>query len=309
MRSVSCHCDAVSNNGAALGQRSFTIGIVSAVAVFCIWSGFFVISRLGVTTALTPYDLAALRFMVAGVVTLPFVYWWWPRGLEWWQAPLLIVCGPGSIYTLILYYGLQNAPAAYAGVFANGSIPIATMLLAAVIAKDYPGPWRMLGIAILYLGGTMVGLRGLSAGGGDVGQAIFIFVASSLLVSTYIYGISQWGLSPWNALAIINVPNMLVYLPIWYFLLPSGIDQATFHEVATQVAFQGLGPGFFALIFFTLSAKHLGASATSGFSAAVPAGVAVLAIPVLGESPVAIEWIGIALVTIGLGILVLRKRV
>ena len=292
-----------------MAQRSFIIGLVSAVAVFFIWSGFFVISRMGVTTALTPYDLAALRFMVAGVVTLPFVWWWWPRDLSWWQAPLLIVCGPGSVYTLILYYGLQNAPAAYAGVFANGSIPIATMLLAAIVAKDYPGPWRILGVAVLYLGGTMVGLRGLGAGGAEVGQAIAMFVGSSILVSTYIYGISRWGLSPWNALAIINVPNLMIYLPIWYLFLPSGIDQATVSEIATQVAFQGLGPGFFALIFFTLAATHLGASATSGFSAAVPAGVAVLAIPVLGEAPTAMEWAGIALVTGGLAILVLRKRV
>ncbi len=291
-----------------MGQRNFIIGLASAVAVFFIWSSFFVISRMGVSTSLTPYDLAALRFMVAGCVTLPFVYWWWPRGLAWWIIPLLIVCGPGSVYTLILYYGLQNAPAAYAGVFANGSIPIATMLLAAIVGRDYPGPWRLLGIAILYLGGTMVGLRGLGAGGADVGQAIAMFVGSSLLVSTYIYGISRWSLTPWNALAIINVPNLLVFLPIWYFFLPSGIDQATFDEIALQVVFQGLGPGFFALIFFTLAATHLGASATSGFSAAVPAGVAMLAIPLLGEVPTIMEWAGIGCVTIGLAILVLRKR-
>ena len=142
----------------------------------------------------------------------------------------------------------------------------------------------------------MVGLRGLGAGGAEVGQAIAMFVGSSILVSTYIYGISRWGLSPWNALAIINVPNLMIYLPIWYLFLPSGIDQATVSEIATQVAFQGLGPGFFALIFFTLAATHLGASATSSFSAAVPAGVAVLAIPVLGEAPTAMEWAGIALV-------------
>ncbi len=291
-----------------MAQRNFIIGIVSAVAVFCIWSGFFVVSRKGVTSPLTPYDLAALRFMVAGIVTLPFVYWWWPRGLKWWMPLLLVVCGPGSIYTMILYTGLQNAPAAYAGVFANGSIPIATMLLAAIFSRDYPGPWRMLGIAILYLGGTMVGLRGLVAGGADVSQAIAMFVASSILISAYIYGISKWGLSRWNALAVVNVPNLLIFLPIWYFFLPSGMGQATIEEIGLQVVFQGLGPGFFALIFFTLAATHLGASATSGFSAAVPAGVAVLGIPVLGEIPTAMEWVGIGCVTIGLAILVLRKQ-
>ncbi len=199
-------------------------------------------------------------------------------------------------------------PPPIAGVFANGSIPIATMLVAAIVGRDFPGPWRLLGIAVLYLGGTMVGLRGLGAGGADVGQAILMFVSSSILIATYIYGLSRWGLSPWNALALVNVPNLIIFLPIWYFFLPSGIDQATVEEIGLQLAFQGLGPGFFAVIFFTLAANHLGPSATSGFSAAVPAGVAMLAIPVLGEVPTVLEWAGIGCVTIGLAILVLRKR-
>ncbi len=290
-----------------MAQRNIILGLVSAVAVFFIWSGFFVVSRMGVTTSMTPFDIAALRFLVAGTITLPFLWRWWPRDLSWPVILLLLICGPGSVYTLILYFGLQNAPAAYAGVFANGSIPIATMALAAVFSRDYPGPWRLLGVAVIYLGGTLVGLRGLSQGGADVGLAIAMFVSSSLLISTYIWGIGKWGLTPWNALAIINVPNALIFLPLWWFLLPSGLSDATVEEIALQVVFQGMGPGFFAVIFFTLAAMHLGAAATSGFSAAVPAGVAVLAIPVLGEAPNPLEWGGIALVTVGLAILVLRK--
>ena len=64
-----------------------------------------------------------------------------------------------------------------------------------------------------------------------------------------------------------------------------------------QALFQGLGPGFLAVIFFALSTTHLGPTATAGFSAVVPATAALLAIPVLYEIPTTLEWAGIVTVT------------
>ncbi|MEM7268514.1 MAG: DMT family transporter [Pseudomonadota bacterium] len=291
-----------------MAERNFIIGLASALLVICIWSGFFVVSRMGATTDLTPFDLAALRFIVAGTVTIPFLWRWWPRHLRWWQVIVLVVTGPGSVYTLLLYSGLESAPAAYAGVFANGSLPIAAILIGAIFARDFPGPWRMFAVSVLFAGGVMVGLRGLANGAEDVRIALTIFVGSSVLLATYIWALPRWGVSPWNALAVINVPNLALFLPLWWFLLPSGIADATQDEVLLQLVFQGLGPGFFAVILFTLAATHLGATATAGFSAAVPAGVALLSVPVLGEALTTFEWIGVAVVTIGLFILVARNR-
>lgn len=38
----------------------------------CIWAAFIVVSRLGVRTSLTPWDVAAIRFAAAGVLLLPY---------------------------------------------------------------------------------------------------------------------------------------------------------------------------------------------------------------------------------------------
>ncbi|MEY9178686.1 hypothetical protein ABIG06_000393 [Bradyrhizobium sp. USDA 326] len=57
------------------------LGFLSAAGVFCIWSGFLVFSRAGMQSGLTPFDLAALRFMVTGALVLPFAKAWWPRHL------------------------------------------------------------------------------------------------------------------------------------------------------------------------------------------------------------------------------------
>jgi drug/metabolite transporter (DMT)-like permease len=75
-----------------------------------------------------------------------------------------------------------------------------------------------------------------------------------------------------------------------------------------QALFQGLGPGFFAVILFALAAMHLGATMTAGFSAVVPATAALLAIPILGEIPNTMEWVAIAIVTVGLALLIMSKK-
>ncbi|MGB0848895.1 MAG: hypothetical protein ACPGSM_19330, partial [Thiolinea sp.] len=86
--------------------------------------------------------------------------------------------------------------------------------------------------------------------------------------------------------------------------LPSGLAEAEMSTIIFQALFQVLGPGFLAVILFALAAMHLGPTLTAGFSAVVPAMAALLAIPVLGEVPGMVQWLGILLVSIGLGVMV-----
>ncbi|MEM7523190.1 MAG: DMT family transporter [Pseudomonadota bacterium] len=290
-----------------MGQKSFALGVASATGVIFIWSGFIVFSRMGVATPLTPFDISALRFLVAGALTAPFIYAWWPRHLDWRVIALMVLCGPGSIYTLIMYFGLADAPAAYAGVFANGSLPIFTIALAAVLGGDWPGPRRLIAIAVIIVGGALVALPGLRAGGPNLITGISLFISASAILSLYIWGIGRWSITPRQALAIVNLPNVLIFLPVWWLALPTGMAEASWFDILFQAAFQGIGPGFFAVILFTTATLHLGATATAGFSAAVPTGAALLAIPVLGETLSALEWGGVALVSAGLILLVIRR--
>ena len=48
-------------------------GAIYGLAAVCIWASFIVVSRLGVTTGMTPWDIAAIRFMVAGLLLLPYL--------------------------------------------------------------------------------------------------------------------------------------------------------------------------------------------------------------------------------------------
>ncbi|MFK7966705.1 MAG: DMT family transporter [Burkholderiaceae bacterium] len=291
-----------------MNQPNVRIGILCAIAVFFIWSSFFVFSRLAVTGVLTPYDITALRFLVAGIIVLPFAWRWWPRHLSPTGQWVMAACGPGAIYSLVMYAGLSQAPVAYAGVFANGSLPVFSALLILAVKRAAPSIKQMLGIAIILSGSALLSLPGLADAGDNVMQGIALFLTASVVLSIYLFGVQFWRVTPQQALALITLPNAVLYLPLWFFFLPSGIEQASVQEVAFQAAFQGLGPGFFAVLLFATATINLGATATASFSAAVPAGAALLAMPVLGEFPTPLAWGGVLIVSIGLAVLLVRRR-
>lgn len=272
-----------------------------------IWSGFIVFSRAGVTTSLTPADMTGLRFLVAGAITLPFAIRWWPRHLPFHAVALMSLCGPGLIYSMLMYWGLSEASAAYAGVFANGALPVFTAALVAVFAASFPARMQVFGIAVIVAGAVLVGSTGLMQGGKNVAVGIGLFLSASAVLSVYIFGVRHWQITPRQALVLVNVPNALLFIPVWLLFLPSGLADASLSSIVFQAAYQGLGPGFVAVILFALAATHLGPTATAGFSAAVPASAAVLAIPVLGETPGFQEWLGIGVVTIGLSLLIVKR--
>ncbi|MEM9472347.1 MAG: EamA family transporter, partial [Pseudomonadota bacterium] len=57
------------------------IGWFAAFGVVFIWSGWVVVSRLGVVQTLTIYDMVTLRFVVATIAVAPFAWRYWPRQL------------------------------------------------------------------------------------------------------------------------------------------------------------------------------------------------------------------------------------
>lgn len=248
-----------------------------------------------------------MRFLVSGTLVLPFALSWWPRHLSWRATSVMTLCGPGAVYSVLMYLGLRESSVAVAGVFANGSLPVFTVLLAFVGGQGIPDRIKLLAIAIIAAGSLMVGLPGLQAVDVSVLSAAALFLCASAVLSIYLFGVRQWQISPRQALALVTLPNALVFLPIWYFFLPSGIADVDGSVILGQALYQGLGPGFFAVILFAIAITHLGVTPTAGVAASVPASAALLAMPFLQEYPSLIEWVGIVVVTGGLCLLFLWR--
>ena len=92
-------------------QGPFT-GYIAAGLVVVVWSFWLVISRLGATSTLTIYDLAAMRYGVSGLISLPLVVWFKPwRGMGWYRVGLLsFILSP--VYILMVFAGFLFAPVA-----------------------------------------------------------------------------------------------------------------------------------------------------------------------------------------------------
>src|ERR1700730_4714655 len=63
--------DSRGSGGASLSRRTYVRGALYALAAVSIWAAWIVVARLGITTSLSPWDIAALRFGVAGLLLLP----------------------------------------------------------------------------------------------------------------------------------------------------------------------------------------------------------------------------------------------
>ena len=218
-------------------------GYLAALIVVCCWSGFNIVSRLGGKSALTPYDLAALRFSVAGLVMLPLFI----RVLRDIDRSKLTqyscIAFFGSLgYALPVYTGFSLAPAAHAGVLVNGGIPFLTAIIAWLALGQKPQGRAALALAIALVGIVMIGLQSfthLDAGSLQwVGDLCFLYGALSWAIAGLL--MRRWQLKPIDTTAMMVGLSAVVYLPIYILLLPKHLGDVSFDALLLQGVYQGV---------------------------------------------------------------------
>ena len=136
--------------------RKAAKGYAAAAMVVVIWSGFNIVSRFGVKSALTPFDIVAIRFGVSGMLLLPW-FIFRRRSMTWLQLLILTAFG-GIGYALFVYSGFALAPAAHAGILVNGGIPFATALVSWAVMGYKPGRQALFSLLIAGLGIVIIGI-------------------------------------------------------------------------------------------------------------------------------------------------------
>lgn len=259
-----------------------------------------VISRYGVTQSLTIYDIAALRFFVAIVAVSPFLLKFWPRQIAAWKLVILSVC-PGVPFLLIAFAGMQFAPASHAGILLNGTLPVFAAGIAWICLRQAPDRSKMIGMGVILVGCLLIGWDNGTGGlGPDAWIGHLLFILASLLLAAYMVITKLWNVAPMQALVVVPTLNALVYIPIYLAFLPKNVVNAPLFEILLQGLYQGIGPSVIGILSFTYAVKVLGSTRTAAIMAGVPALVALLAIPVLGEWPSLLVWIGLTVTTAGI---------
>jgi drug/metabolite transporter (DMT)-like permease len=280
--------------------RNYARGAIYGLSAVCIWAAFIVVSRLGVRTSLTPWDIAAIRFAVAGVLLSPYLML---RGLALdrlgWAGVAAITMGCGAPMVLLVNAGLLFAPAAHGGALFPGVMPLMVAILAAVVLKEAFTSRKTMGLILIVLGALCI----VWASGGTIGtrQNIghLLFLCAGLAWACYTVAMRRAQLDGLHAAAIAAGISLVVYLPIYGVIARASLLDAPLFDVALQAVVQGMLTAIVALLLYGRMVGLLGATAGAAFVALTPATTALLGIPVLGEWPSAIDWIAIIVISVG----------
>jgi drug/metabolite transporter (DMT)-like permease len=249
---------------------------------------------------LTPWDLAALRFGVAGPLLLPIVARHGLRdaGRIGWGRAVVLAITAGAPYTLVLYAGLALAPAGHGAVIITGATPLVSTLLVWLWLGDRPSGVRLAGLPLILVGLVFVSWSGHGAGPatwpGDL-----LFALDALLWGLFTVLARHWRVDPVRGTAVVW-SLALAYLPIYFAVYGNRLLAAPRGEVLFQAVYQGLGVAIAALALYAWAIRVLGASLASLFMPLVPVFGVLLAIPTLGEIPTALQRVGILGVTVGM---------
>ncbi|MCK1641600.1 DMT family transporter [Bradyrhizobium sp. 157] len=278
---------------------NYVRGALYGLAAVSIWSGWIVVARLGLKTSLTPWDIAALRFVVAGVLLLPYVL---QKGLAFERLGLIglaaIVLGGGAP-VLLANTGLLFAPAAHAGALFPGVMPLAVAVLAAAFLHEAFTGAKKIGFALIMMG--IAGIAWGTAGAIDPRQTTghALFLASAFAWACYTVAMRRARLDGLHAAGIAAVGALMLYVPVYFLAEGTSLGRASWGDVALQAFVQGVLTAIVSLVFYGRAVSLLGASSGAAFAALSPVMTAVMAIPILGEWPVTLDWIAIASISAG----------
>ncbi|WP_407149878.1 DMT family transporter [Bradyrhizobium sp. ORS 86] len=289
-------------------------GSLYGLAAVSIWASWVVAVRFGIRTNLTPWDITAIRFGVAGLILLPYLL---KKGLAvdrlGWLGLAAILLGGGAPMVLLSYGGLVFAPAAHAASLYTALIPLYVAILAAVVLGEAFTVAKRIGLVLIVAGvlGIVWGAGATIGSRQNIGHTMF--VCAGMLWACYTVAMRKAGLEGLRAAAVAAVGSLITYVPVYAIIFGTGLFDAPWLDLSLQAFVHGVLVAVISLLLYGRAINLLGASSGSAFAALAPAITAILAIPVLGEWPATGDWIAMLLISGGVsiasgGVLAARRR-
>jgi drug/metabolite transporter (DMT)-like permease len=285
------------------------LAVIAILAAIVIYGLNFSVTRLGTMYGLTPSDLVAFRFLVAGPLMLPIFLrhgFATCAGLGWGKGAALGVTS-GAVMTLCMNIGLSLAPASHGAAMGPGTVTTIGVIYGIVMSRSPPRLAVLGGLAAIFTGLAAIALTGSTQGSRNVLLGDAFFVLTGLLWGFYPIMLHRWRVEPMVSAAIVSVLSM-AYLPIWLAGGVSHLAQVPLWMILAQAVFQGLLNVVLGLWLWGHAVKTLGAARTQLFPPLIPVLGTVFAIPILGEVPGPVQWLGLVLIVGGIVLSVLGSR-
>src|SRR3712207_5390072 len=276
-----------------------------ALLVTVIWGLSFVVIKLGVGTT-PPLLLAALRFLLAAIPAVFFV----PRPKTRWTNVVaygffLGVAQFGLLFAAIAF----GMPASLASVVMQAQV-FFTILFAAVLMNERPGPHQVVGGLVAGLGLVLIALPRMTGGGAGPFAMTVIAAASwgvANIVSKRAGRVSMLGFIVWSSLV---APLPLLGLSLWLDGPATVMAALTRMDGGTlaAVGYLAYPTTIFAFgIWAYLLSRHPAATVTP-FALFVPVAGILGSVLILGEAMHPIEAVGGAVIVLGLAFNVFGPR-
>jgi drug/metabolite transporter (DMT)-like permease len=280
--------------------RNQLAGFAWAATAVSIFSGWFVVTRIGVTHHLRAWDVIAIRFVIGTLCLLPVLVV--QRRLlsrRAWGEGLVFALLWGAPFVVFVTLGLQLTSAAQAASVTPALMPVISGTLAWVLLRESPGPYRLLGYIAIVAGQMTYVIANVPSVGWPSTSGIACLVAAATLWGIYTLRFRRSTLPPLLAAALICVWSVALYLPAYFWLDLSRLGTATVREIGFQAFYQGVLMSVVATVAYNRAVALVGSGAASAVMAMVPVMAALLAIPFLGEYPSAIAAIAIGVIALG----------
>lgn len=275
------------------------LGIALGLTATTGWAYYNVGTELARAEGFRAWDLTALRFGVAALVLLPWFLWRGWRLPQWRLIGLTLVAGP--VFSLIFNTGFQLAPLSHAVVIGPGVSLLVALLLVRLVDGQRMNLPRIIGLALL-----LAGLMAVAADRADETKSSgawsivgdLCFVASGTLWGVFSWLLGRWRLPPVEVMAGITLYSALVFVPVW--LMVWGMPDLPVEAWAHQIVVQGLAGGSVAPVAYAAAVAILGTGRGAIYNAILPPAAVLMAMPITGLVPNALQWVGVALASGGL---------
>lgn len=266
----------------------------------------FPAGRHGLLAGLTPQDLVAVRYAVAGVMFAPVLARLGLGGIGPWRAIVLMLLG-GVPYFLLIVAGLSFAPSAHAAVLNPGGTTVFALLIVHAVMGTRPAPRVLLALGAVLAGLVLVAAPFAAPMPPRTWIGDLLLLASGLSWAGFGVLLQVWRVGGLRGAAIISVLS-LAWLPAHAVLW--GFDGLMAHpgEAALQALLQGVCAGGVAVALYARAVAALGAARAAFLPPVVPALATLWSAVFLGETVSAPQIAGMALVVGGMAAAAIRPR-
>jgi drug/metabolite transporter (DMT)-like permease len=289
-----------------MNRRLAILAMLGAVAIY---GANFAISRHALLNGLTPDDLVALRYGIAGTLLLPVFI---RRGVAdcagiGWRRGIVLAIMSGVPMALLMNTGLAMAPASHAAAIGPGTVTVIGVIGSMVLFGVKPSRPIVIGIGVVLAGLAAIGVAGSRTGGPSIVVGDLLFFATGLLWGFYPLLLQKWNVGAMTSTAIVSVLS-LVYIPVYALLLTPRILAVDPWVVLFHGINQGLLNVILGLWLWGHAVRVLGAATAQRFPPLIPVAGTLLAIPILGEWSPPLQAVGVALIVAGLGLAAFAGR-